>query len=54
MRGLGSLGWHDATARLRGPVVADVAEHSRLRWQEVTGEHLQADAAPAPPAGLDG
>jgi phosphatidylserine/phosphatidylglycerophosphate/cardiolipin synthase-like enzyme len=35
-----SLGWHDAAALVRGPVVADVAEHFRLRWQEVTGEEL--------------
>jgi phosphatidylserine/phosphatidylglycerophosphate/cardiolipin synthase-like enzyme len=39
----GGLGWHDATARLRGPAVADVAEHFRLRWREVTGEALEAD-----------
>jgi phosphatidylserine/phosphatidylglycerophosphate/cardiolipin synthase-like enzyme len=36
----GSLGWHDATTRVRGPAVADVADHFRLRWQEVTGEQL--------------
>jgi phosphatidylserine/phosphatidylglycerophosphate/cardiolipin synthase-like enzyme len=28
----GRLGWHDACVRLEGPVVADVAEHFRLRW----------------------
>jgi phosphatidylserine/phosphatidylglycerophosphate/cardiolipin synthase-like enzyme len=27
------LGWHDAALRLEGPIVADVAEHYRLRWQ---------------------
>src|SRR5207244_2232569 len=26
------LGWHDACMRLEGPIVADVAEHFRLRW----------------------
>ncbi|MGH2999965.1 MAG: phospholipase D-like domain-containing protein, partial [Gaiellaceae bacterium] len=25
-------GWHDATVRLEGPIVADVADHFRLRW----------------------
>jgi phosphatidylserine/phosphatidylglycerophosphate/cardiolipin synthase-like enzyme len=34
------LGWHDAAARVEGPSVADVAEHFRLRWHEVTGETL--------------
>ncbi|HEY2073161.1 MAG TPA: phospholipase D family protein, partial [Gaiellaceae bacterium] len=28
----GRVGWHDATARLEGPIVADVCEHFRLRW----------------------
>ncbi|MGN6799602.1 MAG: phospholipase D-like domain-containing protein, partial [Gaiellaceae bacterium] len=36
----GAIGWHDATARIRGPAVKDVAEHFRLRWLEVTGEEL--------------
>jgi phosphatidylserine/phosphatidylglycerophosphate/cardiolipin synthase-like enzyme len=27
------VGWHDACMRVEGPVVADVAEHFRLRWQ---------------------
>jgi phosphatidylserine/phosphatidylglycerophosphate/cardiolipin synthase-like enzyme len=26
------VGWHDAAFRLEGPIVADVAEHFRLRW----------------------
>jgi phosphatidylserine/phosphatidylglycerophosphate/cardiolipin synthase-like enzyme len=46
----GSLGWHDATTRIRGPAVADVAEHFRLRWAESTGEELP-QPAPPPPAG---
>src|SRR4051812_13389183 len=41
----GRLGWHDATARLRGPAVADVAAHFAARWSEVA-----PDPAPAPPA----
>jgi phosphatidylserine/phosphatidylglycerophosphate/cardiolipin synthase-like enzyme len=44
----GSLGWHDATSRISGPAAADVADHFRLRWREVTGEELPAVPAPAP------
>ena len=43
----GRLGWHDAACRVRGPVVADVAEHFARRWREVAGEALEP---PAPPA----
>jgi phosphatidylserine/phosphatidylglycerophosphate/cardiolipin synthase-like enzyme len=43
-----SLGWHDAAAFVRGPVVADVAKHFRFRWREVTGEELASPAAPDP------
>jgi phosphatidylserine/phosphatidylglycerophosphate/cardiolipin synthase-like enzyme len=43
-------GWHDATARIEGPAVTDVAEHFRMRWQEVNGEQL-APASPAESAG---
>jgi phosphatidylserine/phosphatidylglycerophosphate/cardiolipin synthase-like enzyme len=46
----GAIGWHDATARIEGPAVADVAEHFRMRWHEVQGEQL-APVAPAQPAG---
>jgi len=35
-----SLGWHDAACRLEGPIVRDVAEHFRLRWEAVAGEPL--------------
>jgi phosphatidylserine/phosphatidylglycerophosphate/cardiolipin synthase-like enzyme len=41
------LGWHDAAALVRGPVVGDVAEHFRFRWEEVAGEELPAAAARA-------
>jgi len=44
------LGWHDISSRLRGPIVADVAEHFAVRWCEVTGERLPAPPPP-PPAG---
>jgi phosphatidylserine/phosphatidylglycerophosphate/cardiolipin synthase-like enzyme len=41
------IGWHDVAARLHGPVVADVADHFRLRWSELTGERLPP-SEPAP------
>jgi phosphatidylserine/phosphatidylglycerophosphate/cardiolipin synthase-like enzyme len=44
----GRLGWHDASTRLRGPIVADVAEHLDLRWTELTGDELPAVPVPAP------
>ena len=40
----GKVGWHDAAVRLRGPAVADVADHFRLRWEAATDEPL-----PPPP-----
>ncbi len=40
------LGWHDATTRLRGPALADVVDHFRLRWHEVTSESLPAGDPP--------
>jgi phosphatidylserine/phosphatidylglycerophosphate/cardiolipin synthase-like enzyme len=46
----GRLGWHDAATRLRGPAVADVAEHFRARWQEVAKEPLPPPSV-QPPAG---
>jgi phosphatidylserine/phosphatidylglycerophosphate/cardiolipin synthase-like enzyme len=36
----GAIGWHDVATCVRGPAVADVAEHFRMRWREVTGESL--------------
>ncbi len=44
----GRLGWHDASSRVRGPAVADVAAHFTARWREVTGEQVQETPAPAP------
>ena len=46
-----AIGWHDVTSRIEGPVVADVAEHFRMRWCEVTGERLPPAREPAPEAG---
>src|SRR2546423_3771034 len=43
----GRLGWHDASCRLRGPAVADVAGHFASRWTEVAGERLEAGPQPA-------
>ncbi len=44
----GRLGWHDASSRVRGPAVADVAAHFDARWREVTGERLEPTPPPAP------
>ena len=43
------IGWHDATSRLRGPVVRDVAAHFAMRWEATAGEALELpeDIAPA-------
>ena len=51
----GRLGWHDASSRVRGPAVADVAAHFAARWSEVTGEPVAAQPAqpPAPAGDLD-
>jgi phosphatidylserine/phosphatidylglycerophosphate/cardiolipin synthase-like enzyme len=37
----GDIGWHDASSRIAGPLVADVGAHIALRWYEVTGERLE-------------
>jgi phosphatidylserine/phosphatidylglycerophosphate/cardiolipin synthase-like enzyme len=47
----GGLGWHDVATYLRGPAVADVDEHFRTRWHEVTEERLAPVAPPEPVAG---
>jgi phosphatidylserine/phosphatidylglycerophosphate/cardiolipin synthase-like enzyme len=41
------LGWHDVATRLRGPAIADVNNHFRLRWRELTGERLPDVPPPA-------
>jgi phosphatidylserine/phosphatidylglycerophosphate/cardiolipin synthase-like enzyme len=45
-----SVGWHDLTVRIQGPAVLDVADHFRMRWEEVTEERLPR-ASPRPPMG---
>jgi phosphatidylserine/phosphatidylglycerophosphate/cardiolipin synthase-like enzyme len=45
------IGWHDATMRAEGPVVADVADHFRRRWAEVAGEELPQPRVPGPAGG---
>ncbi|MBV8396813.1 MAG: phospholipase [Actinobacteria bacterium] len=47
----GSVGWHDAAARVEGPVVGDVATHFALRWRAVTGEHVDV-GSPSPAGGV--
>ena len=42
----GGVGWHDVATRLEGPIVADVAEHFRLRWQGATNEELPPAIVP--------
>jgi len=44
-------GWHDASSRVRGAAVADVAEHFAQRWREVAGEQLEPPQAADTPAG---
>ena len=41
------IGWHDATSRLRGPILRDVAAHFALRWEATTGEALAVPEEPA-------
>jgi phosphatidylserine/phosphatidylglycerophosphate/cardiolipin synthase-like enzyme len=43
----GSIGWHDAAVRVRGPAVADVAAHFRLRWEAAKKAPLPPTAAQA-------
>jgi phosphatidylserine/phosphatidylglycerophosphate/cardiolipin synthase-like enzyme len=43
----GRLGWHDASSRVRGPAVADVAAHFAARWRAVTGKHVEDTPPPA-------
>jgi phosphatidylserine/phosphatidylglycerophosphate/cardiolipin synthase-like enzyme len=44
----GGLGWHDVATCVRGPAVADAAEHFAARWADVAGESLETTTPPAP------
>jgi phosphatidylserine/phosphatidylglycerophosphate/cardiolipin synthase-like enzyme len=44
----GKLGWHDVATELHGPIVADVAEHFRQRWQEAARQALPTPLVPEP------
>jgi phosphatidylserine/phosphatidylglycerophosphate/cardiolipin synthase-like enzyme len=46
-----AIGWHDASSRLRGPIVRDVAAHFALRWEAVTGQALELPETIAPAGG---
>ncbi|MDA0185549.1 phosphatidylserine/phosphatidylglycerophosphate/cardiolipin synthase family protein [Solirubrobacter phytolaccae] len=35
------IGWHDASAMLRGPIVRDVAAHFAMRWEATADEALE-------------
>src|SRR2546422_6387843 len=52
-RARGQVGWHDASARVAGPAVADIAEHFRMRWREVTGAELDSPGAPQPAGNVE-
>jgi phosphatidylserine/phosphatidylglycerophosphate/cardiolipin synthase-like enzyme len=41
------VGWHDASLRIEGPLVADVAAHLATRWREVAGDDLPGVVPPA-------
>ena len=47
------LGWHDTATRLEGPIVADVAEHFRVRWETVARSALPPPVAPAVAGGVE-
>jgi phosphatidylserine/phosphatidylglycerophosphate/cardiolipin synthase-like enzyme len=44
----GTVSWHDTCARIEGPAVADVADHFRMRWDEVANETLPPPARSDP------
>jgi len=42
------IGWHDASSKLRGPLVRDVAAHFALRWEAIAHEALALPEQIAP------
>jgi phosphatidylserine/phosphatidylglycerophosphate/cardiolipin synthase-like enzyme len=44
----GAIGWHDASSRIEGPLVRDVADHLTMRWREVTGETVALNCDDSP------
>src|SRR3954471_14087895 len=42
------IGWHDASAQVRGPLVRDVAAHFALRWEALAGQALALPEELAP------
>ncbi len=42
------IGWHDASSKLRGPLVRDVAAHFALRWEAIAHEALELPEEIAP------
>ncbi len=52
-RARAEVSWHDASAQIAGPAVVDVAEHFRMRWQEVTGSELASPGAVAPAGNVE-
>jgi phosphatidylserine/phosphatidylglycerophosphate/cardiolipin synthase-like enzyme len=52
-RARGQVGWHDASARVAGPAVADIAEHFRMRWREVSGEESPSAEAVEPAGNVE-
>jgi phosphatidylserine/phosphatidylglycerophosphate/cardiolipin synthase-like enzyme len=49
----GRLGWHDASSRVRGPAVTDVAAHFAARWRVAAGEQVEDTPSPAPAGGVE-
>jgi phosphatidylserine/phosphatidylglycerophosphate/cardiolipin synthase-like enzyme len=48
-----AIGWHDASTRVRGPLVRDVAAHFAMRWEKVAGEALALPDPPAPAGAIE-